>query len=394
MMRSNLPSILLIIFSGIVFTPLIILAIFFLLVGSLEIFPQVLQNVPNEPPIFHIFSLLIIAALVLPVGYFNIRHFLGRLDPPTKLRNLSGWSICMLTVIWLLIILYVDKITVPAGEWIWLVEISLYILSIGLPILIIISISLSGIPLGSKRRSWTIFGLGLVLSPMLILISEITILIFSFLVGMIYLAMNPALNHEIMSFFNQLVRINSIKGVQEFVIPYLLNPWIVAIILGFVSVIVPLVEEILKPAGTWLVVKRNMKPREGFVLGVLSGAGYALFETLSAAGNMGNGQSGFLLGRAGTDLLHIFNTGIVGWAMISNWKLRGWFKLASVLILSIFTHGLWNGLSLSLGFGTYLKDLSAAYHWMQYIEIGGAIGLGFLSLLMISSLWMINKKLR
>src|SRR5665648_436784 len=132
----------------------------------------------------------------------------------------------------------------------------------------------------------------------------------------------------------------------------------VVTILSFVSVIVPLVEEFLKPAGTWLVVKKNMTPREGFALGVLSGAGYALFETLSASGNMGNGQSVILLGRAGTDLLHIFTTGIIGWAMISDWKLKGWFKLISIYILSTFIHGLWNGLALTLGASTYLKDFS------------------------------------
>ncbi|MFH2039399.1 MAG: PrsW family glutamic-type intramembrane protease [Chloroflexota bacterium] len=246
--------------------------------------------------------------------------------------------------------------------------------------------------MGSKLRSWTILGLGLVLGPILILISEITLLLFSILVGSVYLAKNPVLNHELIAFLRQLLNNNSFEGVQEFVIPHLLNPWILAIILTFVSVIVPLVEEFIKPAGIWLIVKKNMKPVEGFVMGVLSGAGYALFETLAASGNMGTGQSGFLLGRAGTDLLHIFNTGIVGWAMISDWKLKGWFKLATVFILSVIIHGLWNGFALTVGISSFIKEFSEDYNWAHSSGIGGAFGLVILSLLLLSSLWMINLK--
>ena len=394
MMRFNISSILLVIFSGIVFSLYIILAIFLLLVGSFKFLPQVLQNAPMGQSSFQAFSLIIIGALVLPMGYFNLRQLLGRSDAPAKLRNLSCWVICLLTLAWLLIVLYTERLSFLAGGWTWLVVLPLNMLSISLPILIIIWISLSGISLGSKRRSWTIFGLGLVLGPILILISEITILIFSLFVGILFFAKNPILNHEITTLLNQLVSINSIEGVQELLIPYITNPWMVVLIISFVSVIVPLVEEFLKPAGTWLVVKKNVTPREGFALGVLSGAGYALFETLSAAGNMGNGQSVILLGRAGTDLLHIFTTGIIGWAMISDWKLKGWFKLFSVYLLSTVIHGLWNGLALTLGASTYLIDFSADFNWMRYSEVVGAIGLGFLSLLMISGLRMMNQKLR
>ena len=393
MTRSKLSSLLLIIFSGFIFTLLIILAILLLVVGSFGNLPRDLQNASFGQPYFQAFSLIIVAALVLPMGYFNIRHMLGRFDIPAKLRNLSGWSICLVTITWLLIVLYAERITVQSIGWTWLVELPLTLLSTGLPILIIIRISLNGIPLGSKRRAWTIFGLGLVLGPILILISEITILVFSLMVGMIYFALNPKLNLEIMAFINQLTRINSIEGIQEFAFPYISNPWVVATLLMFVSVIVPLVEEFLKPAGTWLAVKKNMTPRDGFALGVLSGAGYALFETLSATGNMSNGQSGFLLGRAGTDLLHISNTGIVGWAMISDWKSKGLIKLISVFILSVLIHGFWNGLALTLGVSTIIQFSSVDTDWTRYSVVGGAIGLGFLSLLLFSGLWLMNHKL-
>jgi len=396
-MRSSHSSILLIFFSGIFFTLLIVAAVFLLLAGSFEklgILPWEFQNASSGQSFLQALNLMIIGTLILPMGYFNFRHVLGKPETIVKIRNQSVGLIFILTATWFLVVLNVDKIVDFSGDWIRIAELPIFFISMGLPIFIILWISLRGIPLGSKRRLWTIFGLGLILGPLLILISEITILILATFAGAIYFTSNSNLNHELMIFFNQLTSNNSIEGIQGQLIPYLTNPWIILTVLVFVSLVVPIVEEFLKPAGTWLAVKMNMKPRDGFIMGILSGAGYALFETLSASGSMGDGWGMILLGRAGTDLLHIFNTGLIGWAMISDWKLRGWLKFIGIYVLSIFIHGLWNGFALTLGLSNYLKDLNSEYVWLKYAGSGGVVGLVLLSLLMIIGLWVINHKMR
>jgi len=396
-MRSSHSSILLIFFSGIFFTLLIVAAVFLLLAGSFEklgILPWEFQNASSGQSFLQALNLMIIGTLILPMGYFNFRHVLGKPETIVKIRNQSVGLIFILTATWFLVVLNIDKIVDFSGDWIRIAELPIFFISMGLPIFIILWISLRGIPLGSKRRLWTIFGLGLILGPLLILISEITILILATFAGAIYFTSNSNLNHELMIFFNQLTSNNSIEGIQGQLIPYLTNPWIILTVLVFVSLVVPIVEEFLKPAGTWLAVKMNMKPRDGFIMGILSGAGYALFETLSASGSMGDGWGMILLGRAGTDLLHIFNTGLIGWAMISDWKLRGWLKFIGIYVLSIFIHGLWNGFALTLGLSNYLKDFNSEYVWLKYAGSGGVVGLVLLSLLMIIGLWVINHKMR
>lgn len=178
--------------------------------------------------------------------------------------------------------------------------------------------SLRGIPMGSKRRVWTNFGFGLVLGPFLILLSEIIFIVFSTFVGILYISKISRLNIEFMIFFNLLIGSDSIQEIQELLDPYLANPWVLLTLLIFISLIVPLVEEFLKPAGTWLAMNWKTKLRDGFVMGALSCAGYALFETLSASGSMNKGWNFDLLGQAGTDLLHIFTTSLIGWAKVSD----------------------------------------------------------------------------
>jgi len=393
-MRSSLSPILLIFFSGIFFTLLVTVAIIMVLVGSFEILPQALINASNGQSVLQALNLMIIGMLIVPMGYFNFRYLLGKPETNFELRNQPGWLIILLTATWFLIVLTADKIIIFSGDWTRIIELPIFYILVGLPIVIILWISLRGIPMGTRRMVWTIFGLGLVLGPLLILISEITILILSTFAGVIYFTRTSGLDHELTVFFNQLAGNNSIEGFQELLTPFLTNPWVIVTILVFVSLIVPIIEEFLKPAGTWLAIKKTMKPRDGFVMGILSGAGYALFETLSASGSMGNGWEMILLGRAGTDLLHIFNTGLIGWAMISDWKVKGWLRLIGAYLFSIFIHGLWNGFALTLGLSSYLNDVNGEYSWVKSSGIIGNFGLILLSLLMLIGLWVINHKMR
>lgn len=368
-----------------------------LFTGSLELFgimPLAFQNISPGQPFFLALSLITCGSLLLPMGYFNIRQLLGKPSESAEMRKMPGWIVLFLTVTWLLIVFSGDWLMNLGATWGWLVELPIYLLAVGIPIYVLLRIGLGGIPLGSKQRSWSIFGLGLVLGPILILISEITIVIISVLAVMIYSANNPSLNHELLAFSYQLSNLNSINEAQEFLTPYLTNPWIIVIVLSFVSVIVPMVEEFLKPAGTWLAANKKMLPRDGFTMGILSGAGYALFETLNVAGSFGDGWGMLLLGRAGTDLLHIFNTGMVGWALVSAWNLRCGLKLLRVYILAIIIHGLWNGLSVTVGYSSLMNGFDVNNPWLGGLGVVGVIGLAFLSVLMFIVLWVMNHKMQ
>ncbi|OGN72988.1 MAG: hypothetical protein A2X25_10565 [Chloroflexi bacterium GWB2_49_20] len=368
-----------------------------LIAGCLELFgimPKTFQNISPGQPFFLALSLITGGSLLLPMGYYNIRKLLGKANEYFEIRKLPGWGVLFITIIWFLIVLSGDWLVNLGATWGWLVELPIYLLAVSIPIYMFLQIGLRGIPLGSKLRSWSIFGLGLVLGPILILISEITIVILSVFAGIIYFTNNPTLNQELLAFSNQLSSINTINQVQELLTPYLTNPWVIVIVLSFVSAIVPMFEEFLKPAGIWFAVNKKMLPRDGFAMGILSGAGYALFETLNTAGNVGDGWGMLLLGRAGTDLLHIFNTGLMGWALVSAWNLKGGLKLLGIYFLTITIHGLWNGFSVTVGFSSLINEFDIKNSWLGGLSVVGVIGLAFLSVLMLITLCVMNHKMQ
>jgi len=123
------------------------------------------------------------------------------------------------------------------------------------------------------------------------------------------------------------------------------NPTAIFFAVSFFSVIVPLIEEALKPIGVWLLVRRNPTPREGFMAGIISGAGYALFENL---GNIvaGSSWSTLVLARIGTSIMHIFTAGLIGYTLALAWKENRYLRLGVAYLLAVVIHGLWNALAI------------------------------------------------
>ena len=96
---------------------------------------------------------------------------------------------------------------------------------------------------------------------------------------------------------------------------YLMQPSTLYIALLFGALIVPLLEELFKPIGVWLLVGRKPSPAQGFAAGLLSGAGYALFENFSLGASAGEDWAMVVVARIGTSLIHIVTAGLMGWAL-------------------------------------------------------------------------------
>ncbi len=137
--------------------------------------------------------------------------------------------------------------------------------------------------------------------------------------------------------------------------PFLQSPWVLFGILSMTSVIIPIIEELIKPIWLWMFVK-ELTPASGFFYGMLSGAAFALVESLGyLASPMGDGWSSLLLGRVGTGVLHVTVSGLVGWGLGSAWMERKYLQLGVAYFLAVFLHGLWNALGILMG-------------WMEFIE--------------------------
>lgn len=141
--------------------------------------------------------------------------------------------------------------------------------------------------------------------------------------------------------------------------------WLLLVVAG----IMPLVEELFKTIGVWLLKVRNPDPAESFRAGLLSGAGFALFEGLLSASSLqqsaiGYGEwAGLVLGRFGGTLLHMLAGGIVGLAIGRYWQNRKIGSLLLAYLAAWLLHAAWNALALFGGVNPLINGSQVQAVW-------------------------------
>ena len=221
-----------------------------------------------------------------------------------------------------------------------------HIIAVGLPILWFMYLGIRGLPLGSKQRKWGVFASGLVLGPLLIMLAEIFLLGAVVLAGVALMFNQPEIINELITNIEAVA--NAGADPDQIVAelgPYILNPKILFLVFLFAALIVPLVEEALKPIGVWLLIDRDITPAEGFAAGLLSGAGYAFFESVALTSAAEEWML-VVVARIGTAVIHILTTGLMGWAMAYSWRHSNYIRVGLTYLGAVCLHGLWNGLAL------------------------------------------------
>ncbi len=157
-----------------------------------------------------------------------------------------------------------------------------------------------------------------------------------------------------------------------------------------------MIEESLKPAIIWFLGKHLRAPVEGFVLGILCGAGFALLEGLIAASGATQMWGFALAGRAAASLMHITASGLLGWAIASAQLQKRYGRLIVVYILSVSIHGLWNGSAIVAVYGalrTMVQGTQTDFLSMFFM-LAGFMVLVLEFILMLAVLPLINNYLR
>ncbi|MDD2695331.1 MAG: PrsW family glutamic-type intramembrane protease [Anaerolineales bacterium] len=290
-------------------------------------------------------GLFLCGLLLLPSGGYALARLLGKFLPPLAqaipfLRpTLLIWALPPVII---------------AGHWLsamtavtWLLLPFLHVLAIGLPVLWLTHLATRRLPFGSPQRLWGVFGSGLILGPLIILITEAILLVGIVFLAAVWLASQPELSAQILH-LAQTLRSDppTSEALLELLEPLLTRPEVIVGIFAFGALLVPLLEELLKPIGVWLLARSRLTPVAGFTAGVLSGAGYALFESLALTSNAMD-WTPLVLVRAGTAVIHIATTGLTGWALVSAWRQGSYFQLAGAYLLATAIHALWNGLTLA-----------------------------------------------
>jgi hypothetical protein len=256
----------------------------------------------------------------------------------------------------------------------------LHILAVGISVLWLLSIALRGLSVGSAQRAWGIFGTGLVLAPFFSLVTELIIFLGVAVLGMSYLAQDPQIAPDLMKLSEEILNNPDLPPDQifDFLQPILTQPitMYAGLIMG--AVLVPLIEELFKPIGVWLLVGRKPTPAQGFSAGVLSGAGFALFENFTLAASSGEEWSFVILARLGTTMIHLLTTGLTGWALALAWQENRYIRLAVTFLVAVVIHGLWNGLVILSIIPVFLP--ANANYPQSLINIGSAAPLGLIVL--------------
>ncbi len=330
-------------------------------------------------------SLVFAGVLVLPSAWFSWSNIAYPGREPTTRPERRGF-------IWIftIVVLVLEAGVLLLGNWVsqntqvaWFALPVLNVLASGLPALWVIYIGTRGLIPGLARRRWGVFAGGLVLGPLAILVLELVLLALMGILALLWIMLNPSLANQMYGLAITLQNSGTnLDGVIRKLGPFISNPGIIFLVLAFFSVLVPLLEEALKPIGVWFLAGQKLTPVQGFAYGILSGAGFGLFENL---GNTSGGVTDWALlasARISTLLLHCFTAGLVGWALASAWSERRYLRLAVTYGVAVVLHGLWNGmvvLSAAAALQTgYDITLPAGLQLAGTISAVGLIALGVL----------------
>jgi hypothetical protein len=183
-------------------------------------------------------------------------------------------------------------------------------------------------------------------------------------------------------------------ALQQVFEPLISQPMVIFAILAGLSIIVPLVEESLKPLGLWFLAKRGFSPAQGFALGAVSGATFALIESLATlSGAAGSDWLLLVIGRTGTLLLHIACSALVGWGLGLAWTRAKYAQFAALFLAALAIHGIWNGLAQFMGLAPFINPGQMGVSLTTPAEIAIIAVLGLMVLGSLALLVLLNRKL-
>ncbi len=275
----------------------------------------------------------------------------------------------------------------------------IHVLATTLPVAWVIYLAVRNLELGSPQRAWGVFGAGLVLGPAIILTLETIVMMFVLiLIGIVVLS-QPELAKQLTTlthlFESDPNNLPDPDAVLTILGPYLTQPITILGALAFTSLLVPLIEEAFKPIGVWFLLRRQITPAAGFTAGVLSGAGFALFENLLLSANV-EGWTTLQVARLGTAVVHILATGLMGYALVSAWQQRKIARLFMFYLGVVLLHGAWNTLSVLMTFGDIHRSLGMSAETSRLIRLGELAPYGMIAMAMgslIVLIWL-NARLR
>lgn len=278
----------------------------------------------------------------------------------------------------------------------WLLPV-LQVLATGIPLWFLFTLGSMGLSSGSAQRKWGILDFSLSVSPLAILVLEFFLLIVLGIILVIAVLLQPGALDNLQSFNRMMQDLSSNPTLIDPLITQLgQSPGVLAGVLIVVAVAIPFIEEILKPLGLIVLAKRKPTPSQGFVAGLLCGAGFAFLETAgNLAGAVPADWTSLAITRLGTGLLHITASGLVGWGLASAITLKKRGRFWGAYLSAVALHGTWNAFAILMGFFPILTpDIMPDLQFAAGLGTIAPYVLITLSVGMLVILVLMNRKLR
>lgn len=339
-----------------------------------------------------IWLLLFIALLTLPSIFLASRRLSGKPSAPAYVNGKGLLLASGLILVWLGLLWLGSRAEItglPA-----LLSSLLNICIIALPIMLWLAIGRFNLFSGSKQRVWGIFNFTMLVTTQIIIVVEFILIVIAFFAGAAVIFQQA----EFRPFLNLLQQQGQMtnQNIQTFIselLPFISQPRFYGLVALVFCVVIPMLEELFKPLAVWLFAGKNLTISEGWTAGLICGAAFGLFESLSMI-SIASGDTWIstAIGRVGTGLLHTLTVGLSGYALAKTWGDHKYWRLSAVYLSVILLHGTWNFFALLMGLSqlpvpinsTLLSSLIGTSSWI----------LGGLAILMAGSIYVINQHLR
>jgi hypothetical protein len=254
-------------------------------------------------------------------------------------------------------------------------------------------LGIRNLDIGSPQLRWGALASGLTLAPLAAITLEVLTGIFLFVIASFYIAIRPELMQALVDLQRNAQFVQDPALLIQHLHVFLSDPLVLGLVLANFALFVPLIEELIKPIAVWAVIwGRQLTPAQGFGLGLLSGAGFALLENLfSGATTVGWAETASI--RIGATAFHIVTSGLMGWALVRAKEQGRYLGVFAVYAFNILLHAAWNGVVVLTALAEF--GGSGAGGFLPFaVPDSATLILLFVTLLSVSILLMLNRRLQ
>ncbi len=334
---------------------------------------------------------LFISLLAIPSLVFSIRRLAGK----PSIAVPSRWVMVTATF-WLVMVIAGAYLIYqnPAILNHSMLKALITTLMVAIPLWWFVEFGRHKVTANSLQRQWGLLNFSIFAGLPITILIEMLFLLLVCIFGAAWLMQQPEFKALWMTVQTQLMlNPEDFSNVFQKMGPLVQKPGVIVTGFLLVAVLIPLIEETLKPLALWFFIKKEWQPSEGFTAGLICGASFALVESILSMLSIPQETWVFtLVGRIGTGLLHTLTAGLTGWALVSTWRDGKYLRVGLVYLASASIHGLWNFFALLYGLGTN-TDLFGEPAFSGLIQIAPTV-LGGLFVLMLNLLFLMNRKIR